>query len=57
MKSHLEKIGETMFRALDNLEELGAVGGTSTGGPTRLATGPGAGAHDIALDFSIDPNL
>jgi hypothetical protein len=54
MKNNLEQIQGSLFRKLDETEQLGFAGG-STSGPTIVVTGPVAGHPDILADFREDP--
>lgn len=54
MKKNLEQIDNAMFRALDDNEELGAVGGATRQTTTKI-THFRPPIADILLDFRLDP--
>jgi hypothetical protein len=54
MKNNLEQIRSSLFRQLDEGEQLGFAGG-GTSGPTTVITGPVANHPDILADFRQDP--
>ena len=52
----LESINSELFRRLNSCEELAAVGGDSTSGPTHLPTDR-PHSPDVIFDFRVDPNF
>ena len=54
MKNNLEQIRGSLFRQLEQAEQFGFLGG-STSGPTTVVTGPVAGHPDILADYRQDP--
>ncbi|HKV37739.1 MAG TPA: hypothetical protein VJX67_00895 [Blastocatellia bacterium] len=54
MKNKIEPIRSSLFRQLNEGEQLGSVAG-GTSGPTYVITGPVANHPDILADFREDP--